>query len=349
MRSLLLRSALSLMLVLPALAADPRLLALLPGESEAVMGINVQAVFKSTIGQEIAKSSQSQSKDLEEFTAMTGVDLKNDIHEVMLAGFSLTPGSGAKGTAKGLALIRGNFQPARIGTAILAKGGTKASFQGKDIWYPQSIGKTSAVTGQEKDVMTFVDSTLAVAGPESQVKRFLSGGHPKAQASLQSKVNAASNRYDIWMVSNVSPAQLAGAMDVAGGTPEQAIGPMQGDMFKKIESTQGGIKFGPTIHFGMEMEAITPEDATALLNVMQFFQSMMAGSAQSKNGSSSGMPAGLQSMLSGVKMRSQAKTVSIEWDVPEATALEFIRSSAAKKRAEPASSPQKEEEIIVIQ
>lgn len=330
------RVLLAVLVALPLMAADQKLLSMLPANAEVVMGINVRAILDSGLGKEMMNSSSSRTSDLEELAAETGLDLRKDIREVVLAGFQTTPGAGAKGAAKGVALISGNFQPSRIGQAIVAKGGTKQTYAGRDLWYPEP--KTS----NSKDAVTFLDNSLAVAGTESEVKRFLDGVSGNASSSLRSKANSVGSRYDIWLVSMVSPAKLAGSMDAAGGAPEQAMGPLQGDMFQKIKTSQAGIKFGPQMKLGVEMEAETAEDATALFGVLQFFKSMLG------SGAPKGDPAAaaqFTKMLSAVQMRTEASMVLMELEVAEADVLAMVKSAAAAAM-KPA---EKEEEIVVVQ
>lgn len=337
-----LRVLLAVFLALPLAAADQRLLSMLPANAEAAMGVDVRAVLRSNLGQEMMKAGSAETPELKEFTALTGLDLYKDIHEVMFAGFSIAPGAAAKGSADGVAMVLGNFQPARIGQAILSKGGVKSTYGGREIWYPEQKGADA------KNALVFLDNSVAVAGSDAQVKRFLDGASGGA-SGLQSRVSDVSGRYDIWMVSMVSPAKLAGSMDAAGGTPEEAMGPLQGDMFRKIKASQGGIKLGPQIHIGMEMEAETAEDATALMNVLQFFQSMIAGGAPK---GSEGMPEGLQQLLSSVKMRTEASMLLVDMNVPEADMVSFFKAAAAKSRVSQSSGdtqPAQQEDIVIVQ
>ena len=107
------------------------------------------------------------------------------------------------------------------------------------------------------------------------MKQVLDKKQGALSSGILSRVNEVSSRYDIWMVSAVSPATMAGAL--SGGNAGQEAGPgaMAGDFFKKVESTQGGIKLGPTINIGLEVISTSPEDATALMNVLSFFRSMI--------------------------------------------------------------------------
>ncbi len=335
----------------PLLAADPKLLSLVPADTEAVMGLDVKAVLRSGVVKELMRTSTSSNVDeLNEMIALTGVDPRQDVNEIVVAGFASKPGTSSTKEANGLVFVTGNFDPARVGAAIATKGGKKALYKGRTLWTPE------AKTTGGPDVLTFLDSGVLLAGNESRVKRYLDGATAPLAGSLRARVDEVSSRYDIWMVSAISPSAIADSVSGKPGELQQAAGALQGDMFQKIESVQGGLKFGPQTILGLEMNAITPEDATALMNVLQFFQSMMSG-AGGKEGNQ--MPAGLKNMLSSIRMSTQAKTVLVSMSLAEQDIVNFLKASAVKKPAPgedkparsepPASSQPKQEEIIIIQ
>ncbi|MDZ7639975.1 MAG: hypothetical protein U5J83_17285 [Bryobacterales bacterium] len=322
-----------------AMAVDPKLLSMLPAKSEVVGGVNVRAIMGSGLAREFMKSPGSGAGGLAEFTAMTGVDIERDIHEVIFAGY--TPPA-AKGAAKpastvGLGFITGSFDAARIGGAIVAKGGTKSTYKG------QTLFKPAAKANKDGDVLTFLDGTTMVAGNPGQVKQVLDKAAGGLSTDILARVNDVGGRYDVWMVSTVSPGAIASGMP-EGAPGAEAAGALAGDFFKKVESTQGGIKLGPTINIGLEVISSSPEDAAALMNVLGFFRSMM-GSQAPKQGEAA-PPAGLVNMLNAIKMRTEAKTLFVSMAVPEADVISFMRSAQTS-----AATPKEpvQEEIIVIQ
>src|SRR5690606_34881088 len=94
-----------------ALAADARLISMLPEKSEAVAGVNLKAILHSGLAQEFMKSPGSGAGSLAEFTAMTGVDINRDIDEVLFAGFTPHAGQGAPkpGSTIGVGFVTGTF------------------------------------------------------------------------------------------------------------------------------------------------------------------------------------------------------------------------------------------------
>lgn len=323
-----------------AFAADSRLLSLLPANSEAVVGVDVQAILSSGLAQEFMKSTPESTNSLAEFTAMTGVDPKRDIRSVLFAGYTPPAASGAPkpGGAVGVGFISGTFDPSRIGKAILAKGGTTESYKGYTLYTPETK------TNKDRDTLVFLDPGTILAGNSAQVKQVLDKKQGALSAGILSRVNEVSSRYDIWMVSAVSPATMAGAL--SGGNAGQEAGPgaMAGDFFKKVESTQGGIKLGPTINIGLEVISTSPEDATALMNVLSFFRSMIV-SQPPKEGQPA-PPAAFTNMLNAIQMRTDAKTLFLTMDVPETDVINLVNSARKRTSEAKAATP---EEITVVQ
>lgn len=323
-----------------ALAADARLLSMLPAKSEAVVGVDVQAILNSGLAQEFMKTTPAGANSLAEFTAMTGVDVKRDIRSVIFGGFTppTAQGTAKPGSAIGVGFVTGTFDPARIGSAIVSKGGTKQSYKGYTLYTPE------ASSNKDGDVLAFLDGGTMVAGNPAQVKQVLDKTQGGLSAGILSRVNEVSSRYDIWMVSAVPPAAMAGSLSGADASGDAGPAAMAGDFFKKVESTQGGIKLGPNVNIGLEVISTSPEDATALMNVLGFFRSMI-GSQAPKEGQP-GPPAGLTNMLNAIKMRTEAKTLFLTMDVPETDVINFMRS-AQKRASEPKVVAQ--EEITVVQ
>jgi hypothetical protein len=320
-------------------AVDARLLAMLPANAEAVGGVNVRGVMNSAVARELMNSPQATAADLQSLFALTGVDVQTDIQELVFAGI---PPAAAKGGAKpgetiGVGFITGRFDPARIGSAILSKGGKQSPYKGFSLY------TMDAASNESGDVMAFLDDRTMVAGNAAQVKKILDKTPGGLSPELLARVNSVSGRYDLWMVSAVSPAKVAGGIS-GDGVAGDAAGALAGDFFQKVVSTQGGIKLGPTISVGLELNSATPEDATALMNVLGFFRSMVAA-APRKEGEA-GPPQGFLNMLNAIQMRTNAKTLTISMDFPEADLVALLRSA---KGASAAPKKPVEEEIKIIQ
>src|SRR4051794_25481921 len=101
--------------VLPANAADPQLLSLVMPDAKVLAGVNVDQAKVTPFGLYILGQMQLQDAHLKELTTLTGFDPSRDVHELLVATNSTASG---KGPQTGLAVARGNFDPARI-TALV--------------------------------------------------------------------------------------------------------------------------------------------------------------------------------------------------------------------------------------
>src|SRR5512141_1998877 len=106
--------------ILPAKAADGQLLSLVMPGATVVAGINVEQAKGTQFGQYVLSLMQMQ--ELKDFTAQTGFDPTRDVREVLVAS-AATPGAQTHATHSGLALARGTFDPARIQSIVVGKGG----------------------------------------------------------------------------------------------------------------------------------------------------------------------------------------------------------------------------------
>src|SRR3982750_4518317 len=103
--------------VLPAKAADPQLLNLMMPDAKVLAGVNVDQAKTSPFGQYVLTQMHLQDTHLQELTTATGFDPTRDGHELLLAT------NGGTNSQSGLVLARGNFDPNRINSLVLTKGG----------------------------------------------------------------------------------------------------------------------------------------------------------------------------------------------------------------------------------
>ena len=86
-----------------AWGADPALMNFAPPDSGVVIGINLDQIKASDLGQTIV--SKLDNADLEKFVATIGFDPLRDLHEILIAA----PARNQK--SHGLFLLRGAFDP----------------------------------------------------------------------------------------------------------------------------------------------------------------------------------------------------------------------------------------------
>ena len=166
---------------------------------------------------------------------------------------------------KGLLLARGNFNVEKISTLAKTEGKqTVEQYNGATLVSDPKNPKASA--------MAFVGNNIVVAGDLTSVKAAIDRRN-RANAlppQLTTKVNSLSASQDAWAVSIAPMSSLGG-----GPAADPALGgALNGDLFKKITETSGGIKFGAQIQLSTEMVAADEKNATALGDVMKFLVGM---------------------------------------------------------------------------
>jgi len=112
-------------------AVDNGLLALVPENSQFVVGINVVASRNSDLGQYLSTRLNAEAKGLEQLTAETGFDPRRDLYSLVFAG---APGTTGNQHGSGLLLARGTFDQNKIRSAALAKGAVVQTFSGVDLY-----------------------------------------------------------------------------------------------------------------------------------------------------------------------------------------------------------------------
>jgi hypothetical protein len=293
-----------------AAAADPALLNLLPPQAPMIFGVQVEQSRYSPFGQFLLAQAEKQNGDLKEFIAVTGFDPRRDVTEMV--GAAQGPGKG------GLVCVRGRFDIPRILAAVQAKHKAGESYRGVTVL----LGR-----GHRPGALAFLDSTLAVAGDAASVKaaidRWRDGGAIPPQTAAQ--VSEAALRYDAWLVTSASPAELAGRI------PDDTVkGTMQGDLIRAIERMSGGIKFGADVTIAGESVLKTDKDAAALADVLRFLVSLaqLQGNAEAR--------ARLGDYARQMQLAAEGNRVKVTLVIPEAE-FEKLILGLEKRPARPRS------------
>src|SRR3954447_23543444 len=97
-------------------AADSILLNLVMPDAKVIAGVNVEQAKGTQFGQYILDQIQSHDAEMQKLITLTVCDPRAYVREVLVAS------NGNAQSKTGLALARGNFDPARITAAALAAG-----------------------------------------------------------------------------------------------------------------------------------------------------------------------------------------------------------------------------------
>jgi len=285
----------------------PALLNLVMPDATVVSGMNVAQSVTSPFGQYILSQMQSNDTGFLQFVASTGFDPRKDLLEILAA----TPATGSATTHSALILGRGVFQPAMIIGAATEKGGTVTNYRGFSL-----IGQTG-----ETLALTFLDGSTAAIGDVASVQgvidRKLAGatfsGTLAATAVAVSAINSA------WFATTTPLSDFMSTKQ-AGNLG----GVAQSPLMQSVQQASGGVQFG-TAGITLSADAVTasPQNAQALVDVLKFFVSMIAGNANA--------PSGVASVASSAQFSVNGSTAHISLMLAEAQAEQLLMPKAAIK------------------
>jgi hypothetical protein len=243
-----------------AAGVSPALLNLVMPDATVVSGMNVAQSVTSPFGQYILSQMQSNDAGFLQFISTTGFDPRKDLLEIVAA----TPSTAASTGHSGLLLGRGVFQPAMIIGAATEQGGTVTNYRGFSL-----IGQTG-----ESIALTFLDgSTVAigdVASVKSAVDRKLSGSTFSGALATAAIAVSASN--SAWFATTTP---LSDFMSSKAGN---LGGVAQSPLLQSILQATGGVQFSSAgVTVSADAVTATAQNAQALVDVLKFFVSMIAG------------------------------------------------------------------------
>lgn len=131
----------------------PAQLDYVPAETLAVGYANVREVMDSELRKKILELHPGQ--DVPDFTEQTGIDIRTDVDEIVVAMFGAAQENRAP-----LVIAKGRFNPTNIETLIREHGGTVEDYKGTRILVHKQAGGAVA----------FVEPGVAAAGTPDSVK-----------------------------------------------------------------------------------------------------------------------------------------------------------------------------------
>ena len=138
--------------------------------------------------------------------------------------------------------------------------------------------------------------------------------------ALATQVQALSTTEDAWSVSLESlGALIPGTVSPSGSDP---IGGQTLQLVKNIQSSSAGLKFGASVQFTAQAVADTPQDASALGDVIKMLVSLAAMStSSSKDG------AAIAQLLQTLQVSTSGSTVNLSATVPEAQVESLLNAA----------------------
>jgi hypothetical protein len=298
------------MLAGSAFAADPGLLNLVMPDAQVLAGMNVTNSTISPLGTFLL-SHLSNDPGLQQFIAQTGFDPSRDLTEMLAAS------NGNTAAPSSLVLAKGSFDVAKI-VARIAQGTSQqvSTYAGATL-----ITSTNA---KDTHAAAFIGGSIAVTGNVVSVKAALdrSGGVNSIDPALAAQAQTLSTTEDAWSVSLASLGSLIPGGATAAGGAGQTL-----QLVKNIQSSSAGLKFGGNVQFTAQAVADTPQDASALGDVIKMIASLAAMSAAS-NADAAAIAQALQSL----QVTTSGATVNLSASLPEAQ-VEALLSAALAPHA----------------
>jgi hypothetical protein len=305
----------ALILSASALAADTQLLNLVMPDAQIMAGANVTTAKISPFGQYLLTQIGTNDEGLQDFITKTGFDPRQDVTEILAAS------TGNPAAPSGLILAKGSFNVDKLVAALPADSKQQV----------QNYAGATLISGPEPKTphaVAFIGSSIAVAGDLASVKAALdrASGVNSISPALATRVQALSTTQDAWSVSLASMASLLPGAAVSGSKDSsvtQTLG-----LVKNIQASSGGVKFGANIELTGQAVADTPQNATALADVVR----MLAGLVSLSAGQNPEIGAAAQ-LLQSMKVTTDGAAVNISASVPEAQVEALIKLASGPKLA----------------
>ena len=327
-----LRNVLLLMVTAPVLVFSQSnsidLFHFLMPDAQLIAGIHVDSAKNSPFGQFVLSRIPMGGGQLATFISETGVDPLRDIQEV-LVGWN----GGTDTSARWLVAAHGNFMASieTIEVNALKNGATITRMPGADL--------VTVSTQPSICIGFFTDGGTDLAGDCTSVTTAIQFGattgnpmSPVAMTAQQLRV-----AQDLWFASVVPASEIAslvpnGTTGASAGINPGAI--LKNPLFQAIQEISGGIKLsGLATGTGAVLSAAvlmnSPQNATSLLNVVNFIASMLQSAAGS--GSAGGS---IATLLGNLQAAVDGSTVNIGLSVPEET-LEQLFEQAGQLAMNP--------------
>jgi len=292
---------------------SPALLSLVMPDATVVSGMNVAQSVTSPFGQYILAQMQFNDSEFVQFIASTGFDPRKDLLEIVAA----TPATGSSTTHTALILGRGVFNPAMIISSATTQGGVVTNYHGFNMIGPPP--------GQAADpvALTFLDGATAAMGDTASVKGAIDrkiAGTAYTGALAQSAVLVSASN-SAWFTTATPLSDFLSTRQGGG-----SLGPVtQSGLLQSITAASGGVQFGSTaVTVSADAVTASPQNAQALVDVLKFFVSMIAGNASA--------PAGATSIANSAQFSVNGSTAHISLLLPEAQVEQLLMPQTTKKK-----------------
>lgn len=323
--------ALALLWAGASLAAEPGALDLAPPDTALVIGVNVEGIKASKLGQSLVPKFHEQTKALGGLMGAPVMEMLDGVREVVIVATNANLHQDEKnrtaGRARrkaGLALASGSFTAA--GLAALAKSGnaTPADILGVTV-YTRKEGAQDPVS-----LAMLSDGLLAIGDPASVRACLARRGRPSGiDAALRARSAELGGKYHIWIATSATLiGELAGK---SGAQPANS----QAAMLQSVRQISGGLQFGPVFHLDLTLDTKSPQDATGLRDTLNMLMAMGLANSGGRQ---------LSPILQNLKLQTTGSAVTLALAVSEEELARSFQGFPGMQK--PAASSQ---EVEVLQ
>jgi hypothetical protein len=238
-------------------AVDPALLDLVMPDAQVLAGMQVQHSLASPFGQYFL--TQIPDNDgVTKFAAATGLDLRRDVREILVASVGGTLGAGSANP--GLILVRGTFQPDRIAALATLAGSSVTSWNGLVvITPPQNAAGTS---------FAFLDSSTLAIGDRASVQAAVARNAANAvfAGPLAQQAQIASGANDAWVTTLTPLAQFMKGVNT----------PVPPALLQTVAGISAGVHFDAgAVTLQGEISTPSEKDAQSMADTLKFLAAML--------------------------------------------------------------------------
>lgn len=226
-----------------ALQPDPRLLSLVPPDSQIVAG--AAASLREPNRGDFLIFTRANTLDLEDFFAIVGADASHEIHQLI---FAASAGHGGA-TPEHSLLVSGHFDTNCVYRSAKAASITK-DYRGVDVVVVHPFERERAFLHDDR-LLAIIDSRLAIFGTVSSVQqeidRYLNG--TAADASIVQRLSLLRNENETWcfISSLVLGAEILRIL--------RNLDPGFNEIDKNSDTLLFGIRYGMQIEFEYVVDA----------------------------------------------------------------------------------------------
>ncbi|HYL84725.1 MAG TPA: hypothetical protein VE263_10865 [Candidatus Angelobacter sp.] len=298
-------------------AADPTLLNLVMPNARVVVGIHLERIMASPIGQQMDAQIRNSNPEIRQIFEGTGFDPARDLKEVVIAA------TGREKNGPSLVLVRGSLDLAKIAAFSSTQGVPPTNYEGVPVMMQR---------GAQDSAFALMDNSIAIFGGiesvHQAIRRRASGA--AFDGELAAKVAALSRRYDAWVISTVPLTEMASR---AKASNLQQVS----DLVNSIQEISGGMRFSPDMEIAADLVTHSEKDAASVRDAMRFFASMLSNQQNNP---------GLKA--DALKVTLDARTVRISLHITEEQLKKMNELQMARRARQPVA-PRPANSDVVIQ